>query len=227
MAGRLSAFELNMDATMRNLKDFVYMCPYTQKQIAQYMGYEEKTIYNWVNGHTIPQIGELRALCKILRIDLDDILVDNYQIQYPDYEQRKEFLKNAIFSHMEDGDDERIIRSIAMDELEAMESPAYTINEMMMYLNLMDEKSFKYLRLRMDSVGFSKEDTRFIRKVFKYIVEKEIEESPEKERIRNRIEYCSHQPHILYTTDKSPEYKKNRLMGLIDKEKSSWDAIKS
>lgn len=47
----------------------------TQKQVAELMGLNRRTIMNWENGRTSPRIAELALLCNIYEVSPENIFL--------------------------------------------------------------------------------------------------------------------------------------------------------
>ena len=58
----------------KNLKDARKLCNLTQKQVANKLGVVESCYANWEQGRTEPNIEMLRALCVILKTNIDDLI---------------------------------------------------------------------------------------------------------------------------------------------------------
>ena len=57
-----------------NLKITRKSCGLTQKAVAQELGVVESCYANWEQGRTEPNIDNLRKICKIFDISLDDLI---------------------------------------------------------------------------------------------------------------------------------------------------------
>ena len=58
-----------------NLKEARKSCCLTQKQVATALNVVESCYANWEQGRTEPNIDMLRKLGKILKIELDDLII--------------------------------------------------------------------------------------------------------------------------------------------------------
>ncbi len=104
------AFEINYEVTIGVLKDKIRLSKYTDAQIAEHMGYTPKTINNWLNGKTLPGFDKLDYMCRILNCSTKNIVVRNYQVEYPTLTEQtkyfREHLRRALSSDRCDEYDE-------------------------------------------------------------------------------------------------------------------------
>ena len=210
----LEAMDLNMEATLNNLKDRVYCSEYSQKDISEYVGCDSKTLKGWLNGTKELGLKDLVRLCQLLGIEVEDLLVKNYQVEYSTLSEQRKYVERELqdLLHMMNRTKKMDMdATLLLNELEVVRNPAYTINEMMMYFQLMDYECIHHLQERLINVGMLENDREYIRKTFKYVIDNMMIETDKKKDIDTTIDYCTHNPYILYSTDYSLKFKTDRL----------------
>ena len=201
MDKRIWELELNTEATMRNLKDIIYSSELSVEKIADLMGYDVRSINYWLSGETLPDIVQLSYICRIVNVSIEDIFVYNYQLSDSTLNNQKDHMHRLYESYRHS---DSINRTMIYMELEKLDMPAYTINEMMMYLYLMDNETIDFLKSRFVHIGNSRDDLHYIRKCFKFVIEHIVPDSIDKKIVASDVNYATHTPSLIqYTTKKS------------------------
>lgn len=204
---RLQGLEINNKETMNNLRDLITISPFNIRQIAESMNVSEETIKGWLKGKSTPNYCELSYLVRGLGYSLDDIIVYNYELDNQTLESQRRYLESEYGDIMEEERDSlRFEANIASTEYEKCIYPAYTINEMMMYFQIMDDKAIRFLRDRLINTFIGKQELSYIRKTFKFVIEKMIH-NERKEIVENDINFFTHNPSFLHIS----RYSRNKF----------------
>lgn len=245
------AFEINTEVTMDNIKQVMRSSEYTDRELAMHMNFEVKTINNWLNGRTYPNFDIFDYLCRLLNCDPKDIIVRNYQIEYPTLSEQIKFFRrqlvmanryydecylkdDSVINNDSDKAYDKLDIQLIILTLEELESPAWNINEIMSYMQLMSPKAIYYIIRRLINVGISDNDTSYIRHTINFVIKKLIPNSRKKKELANEINYKTHRPFFLKSTDKSKSetlkifknYKNNFWEGAINEYKLNTNSPK-
>lgn len=69
-------YSLNMELTGMRIKKAIDESGYSARELQQMLGLATiQPVYRWQQGRTLPTLDHLYALCKILNISMDDIIV--------------------------------------------------------------------------------------------------------------------------------------------------------
>ena len=73
---RPMAISINMEETGRHIKQLIKDSGYTMKEIMEITGITaEQTIYKWYRGQSIPALETQLILCKLLDLQITELLV--------------------------------------------------------------------------------------------------------------------------------------------------------
>lgn len=233
--GRLNELDINKNVTLDNLRDMVMSIKESLDcelgDIARHMGVEPGTLYSWLHGRNMPDIEDLAYLCAMGGVGIDDIIVRNYEVDHPTLEKQRECLeqleskiekKHRKSKLEEDEVDYSIQSTIILNEQEKNNSPVVTLNEAMMYISIMDDEAFHCLQNRLQFVGNTDRDKRYIWSLFKFVVNDVMPDDAVKEYQRKEIDLCTHNPYWKRAQDDSMNFKQEIIENYLSSLRDDW-----
>lgn len=184
-----SYFEIDWDATMKNLKILLLECT-SYPVLAEAFHVETKTISNWLNNKTKPDLSVLITFARFLNMDLLDVIItkgDNLLTEETVHAAINEAhnAKSQSKQHAKDCScPEDFVSAVLLHEYYAQKAPIRHLNEFLIYLPLFNLNIFQDVFYRLQ--GNLKSNQLYVLKQLRYLYDY-ISDSPAK---RYADAYC-------------------------------------